>query len=53
MNKSNIESLKAYKKASRELDIQLHGKPIAFRPLVTVNKKKYNRKKQEKFFFDS
>ena len=36
--------LKAMKKASRDEDIKQHGKSTAFRPTITKNKKKYNRK---------
>lgn len=50
MNKINLEALKAARKQSRELDIQLHGKPTAMRVTVFANKKKYNRKKLEKIY---
>ena len=42
-----IDALKAYKKASREEEIKLHGKPINHIK-VFKNKKKYNRKHKHK-----
>jgi hypothetical protein len=45
----NIEILKQMRKLSREEEIRLYGKQISFRPLMTANKKKYNRKKLKKF----
>lgn len=41
------DPLKAAKKASRDEDIKLHGKSTAFRPTITKNKKKYDRKKEK------
>lgn len=45
----NIEILKQIRKLNREEEIRLYGKQISFRPLMTTNKKKYNRKKLKKF----
>ena len=36
--------LKANRKASREEEIEAHGKPIIFRKLIHKSKKVYNRK---------
>ena len=41
------DPLKAAKKASRDEDIKLHGKSTSFRPTITKNKKKYDRKKEK------
>ena len=45
----NNEILKQIRKLNREEEIRLYGKQISFRPLMTTNKKKYNRKKLKKF----
>jgi hypothetical protein len=45
----NIEALKRLRKLNREQEILMYGKQISFRPLITQNKKKYNRKKLKKF----
>lgn len=45
----NIEILKQIRKLNREEEIRLYSKQISFRPLITKNKKKYNRKKLKKF----
>lgn len=39
--------LKAHRKASREEEIALHGKPIGSRPEVHRSRKTYNRKKEK------
>lgn len=44
-NDITMDMIKAYRRASREQDIELHGKPVAFRPVVQENKKKYSRKR--------
>ena len=36
----------AINKANRELEIEMHGKPIAFRTTIQQNKKKYKRNKK-------
>ena len=45
----NIEILKQIRKLNREEEIRLYGKQISFRPLMTTNKKKYNRKNLKNF----
>ena len=45
------DALKAYKKASREEEIKLHGKPISYTKII-VSKKVYNRNKN-KFHYDN
>ena len=48
-NKKQIGTLadyiKANRKASREEEIQAHGKPVSSRPVVFKSKKVYDRKK--------
>ena len=46
-----IDALKAFKKASREEEIKLHGKPINHIK-VFKNKKKYNRKHKHRQNYD-
>lgn len=41
------DPMKALKKANRDEDIKQHGKSTAFRPTITKNKKKYDRKKEK------
>ena len=49
----NIEALKRLRKLNREQEILMYGKQISFRPLITKNKKKYDRKNLKKTsFFD-
>lgn len=43
--------IKAMKKASRELEIELHGKQVSLRSGVVKSKKLYNRKDFKKFNF--
>lgn len=40
--------VKANRKASREEEIQAHGKPVSTRPAVFKSKKVYDRKKLKK-----
>jgi len=49
MKKQNApkDPIKALKKANRDEDIRQHGKSTAFRPTITKNKKKYDRKKEK------
>jgi hypothetical protein len=47
----NIEALKRLRKLNREQEILMYGKQISFRPLITQNKKKYNRKNLKKLNF--
>jgi hypothetical protein len=44
---------KAVLKANRDMDIEDHGKPTAFRKTMTKNQKAYSRKGKNKFQFSS
>lgn len=44
---SQLDYIKANRKASREEEIQLYGKPVSFSK-VFASKKKYTRKKKHK-----
>lgn len=45
--------IKANKKASREEEIKMHGKPISSRHMIHKSKKQYNRQRDRKipYFF--
>lgn len=40
--------IKANRKASREEEIRMYGKPIAHRPAIFKSKKQYNRQRDRK-----